>query len=88
MGADSLAIENSQSYAGFSGRAKQTGMLFSGSSRKHAISMSTLMNFRSKGFSFVASGATQWNGGVAELAESETTSRSYTWPDKKVGPFN
>lgn len=50
--------------------------------------MSVLMNFQSKGFSFVASGAMQWNGGVAELVESETASRAYTWPDKKVGLFN
>ncbi|XP_034691636.1 alternative NAD(P)H-ubiquinone oxidoreductase C1, chloroplastic/mitochondrial isoform X2 [Vitis riparia] len=58
-------------------------MLFPGSSRKLAINMSILMNFRSKGFSFVASGATQWNGGVAELVEGEAASRPYTWPDKK-----
>lgn len=75
--------KNSQSYVGVSGRSKQWGMLFPGSSRKLAINMSILMNFQSKGFSFVASGATQWNGGVAELVEGEAASRPYTWPDKK-----
>lgn len=80
--------KNSESYVGVSGRSKQWGMLFPGSSRKLAINMSILMNFQSKGFSFVASGATQWNGGVAELVAGEAASRPYTWPDKKVGLFN
>lgn len=83
-----LCMENSQSYLGISGRAKQQGTLFGASSRKLAINISILMNFQSKGFSFVASSAKQWNGGVRELAESQKVSRSYTWPDKKVELFN
>ncbi|RVX21067.1 Alternative NAD(P)H-ubiquinone oxidoreductase C1, chloroplastic/mitochondrial [Vitis vinifera] len=79
----SFLVFSEQPNRGVSGRSKQWGMLFPGSSRKLAINMSILMNFQSKGFSFVASGATQWNGGVAELVEGEAASRPYTWPDKK-----
>ncbi|PON52821.1 FAD/NAD(P)-binding domain containing protein [Parasponia andersonii] len=79
------ALTASATLAPFNRWAKQGTNFFPGFLRRKGtpFSFPFLSNSQRKGMALVASAATGYNGGVAEVSEAETKPRSYSWPDNK-----
>lgn len=67
-----------------SGGSKLWSRLNFGYSKRRGLGFASCASSRSKKHLTFASSATSWNGSAEELAEGETSSRHFAWPDRKV----